>query len=112
MGLESGCPCKLAIIVSAWIAMKSLLSTSPDNLLYFVCFWIMRLRFAQVISPKTETTQQLQSAFSSPYANSIAFAVNGAFTETRSSVFAGAVTLSHLQYVSNTLLIAPTPIFM
>lgn len=49
------------MMVSAWIATKSLLMTSPVTLLYLVCFWMMRLRFAQVISLK-----RYVPAYSSP----------------------------------------------
>jgi hypothetical protein len=53
MGSFLGCSFRLAQIVSACIATKSLLSTWPDTLLYLVYFWMIRLRLAQGISLKT-----------------------------------------------------------
>jgi hypothetical protein len=61
-GSWRGCSLSVAQIVSAWIAMKSLLTTCPETGWYRVCFWIMRLRFAHVSSWKTYLP-----AYSSPY---------------------------------------------
>jgi hypothetical protein len=62
MGVFGGCSLSAAQMVSAWIAMKSLLTTWPEMGWYRVCFWIMRLRFAHVSSWKTYLP-----AYSSPY---------------------------------------------
>jgi hypothetical protein len=51
-GFVSGCCLRAAQIVSACMAMKSLACTCPERGWYFVCFCIMRLRLAQVISLK------------------------------------------------------------
>jgi hypothetical protein len=61
-GAVGGCCLSAAHIVSACMAMKSLLSTCPEMGWYRVCFWIMRLRFAHVSSWKTYLP-----AYSSPY---------------------------------------------
>jgi hypothetical protein len=53
MGAWGGCSLSAAQMVSACIAMKSLLTTCPETGWYRVCFWIMRLRFAHVSSWKT-----------------------------------------------------------
>jgi hypothetical protein len=61
-----GCSFRDAQMVSACIAMKSLLCTCPDTGWYRVCFWIMRLRFAHVSSWKTYLP-----AYSAPYSGLI-----------------------------------------
>jgi hypothetical protein len=62
IGVLAGCSLSAAQMVSAWMAMKSLLTTCPDKGWYRVCFWIMRLRRAQVSSWKTYLP-----AYSAPY---------------------------------------------
>jgi hypothetical protein len=62
IGVLAGCSLSAAQMVSAWMAMKSLLTTCPDKGWYRVCFWIMRLRRAHVSSWKTYLP-----AYSSPY---------------------------------------------
>jgi hypothetical protein len=52
-GMLGGCSLSEAHIVSACMAMKSLFCTCPVMGWYLVCFWMMRLRFAQVSSWKT-----------------------------------------------------------
>jgi hypothetical protein len=63
-GLLCGCSLSEAQIDSAWMAIKSLLCTCPEMGWYLVCFWMMRLRFAQVISWKTYLP-----AYSAPYSS-------------------------------------------
>jgi len=53
IGLWAGCSLRLAHMVSACMAVKSLLKICPVNGWYLVCFCIMRLRLAHVISEKT-----------------------------------------------------------
>jgi len=62
IGAFGGCSLSDDQMVSACIAMKSLLRTCPDTGWYRVCFWMMRLRLAHVISWKTYLP-----AYSAPY---------------------------------------------